>query len=89
MVWLFGIRWGVDIDLQLLKFLVDEAQRGCHDWVGDFDALQSENAELELVEGAWCSVLQGLNFEEENRSGCVDAVGEREDDVAVSVCSAV
>ena len=89
MVWLFGIRWGVDIDLQFLKFLVDKTQCGCHNWVGDFDALQGENAELELVECAWRGVLQGLNLEKEDRCGRVDAVSEGEDDVAISKCSAI
>ena len=76
----FGIRDGtrhgdVDVNLEFLKFLVDEAKSSCDHRVGDLDSLKSENAELQFFHCPWCGVLQGLDLQEEDRCRGIDTVG--------------
>ena len=84
-----GTRGSVDVDLEFLEFLVDEVEGCCDDRVRDLDSFKGEDAEFELVQGSWCGVFQGLDFEEEDRGRRVDAVREGEDDVVVAKCTAV
>lgn len=84
-----GTRGNVDVDLEFLEFLVDEVEGSCDDWVRDLDSFKGEDAEFELVQGSWCGVFQGLDFEEEDRGCRVNAVCEGEDDVVVAEGTAV
>lgn len=84
-----GSHRDVEIDLKLLQFLVDKAEGRGNDRIRDLDSFQGEDAELEFVQGARGGVFEGLDLEEEDRGGGVDAVCEGEDDVVVTEGAAV
>lgn len=65
----------VDVYLELFKFLIDEAQGSCDDGVRDLDSFQSDDAEFQFVQCAWCGVFESLDLEKEDRGCGVDAVG--------------
>jgi hypothetical protein len=67
----------VDVDLEFLNVLVDEAEGGGDDGVGSLDALECEYTELELVQCSWGGIFEGLDFQQEDGCRGVDAVGER------------
>lgn len=79
LICVWGLSWHceVDVDLELLNFLVDEAEGGGYDGVGSLDTLECEYTEFELVQCSWGSVLEGLNLQEEDGCCRVDAVGLR------------
>lgn len=91
---LIGIReldWHreVDIDLQLLDFLVDKAEGGGDDGIGSLDTLKCEYTELELVQSSWGCILEGLNLQQEDGCCSVDAVGKGKDDMVIAERAAI
>lgn len=79
----------VNVDVKLVSLLIDETNGSGDHRVRSLNALQSENAESELIQRPRGCIFQRLDFQQKDGSGGVNAVSKGKNHVVITKCSAI